>query len=150
MGAGHRLDLGSHIPSRSLHCPSASLLSSDPASQILSGLCCTHSPPTLSWAGRHVVCVPPQGRVVCGGSSSHGCSQRDPPGLPGPAAAWLLQDPPGDQARGQVLVLCLQKRPAEALPGPVWPPLLLLLPEQHPQVCGLVSDVRCTVWCLPV
>lgn len=31
-------------------------------------------------------------------------------------------------------MLGLQKCPAEALPGPVWPSLLLFLSDQHPQV----------------
>uniref|UniRef100_A0A8B9WUD3 TNF receptor associated factor 2 n=1 Tax=Bos mutus grunniens TaxID=30521 RepID=A0A8B9WUD3_BOSMU len=70
------------------------------------------------------------GLVGCG---AHGCSQRDPSRLPGPTAARLLQDSPGDQARGQVPVLGLQERAAQTLPGSVWPSLLLLLPEQHPE-----------------
>nr|XP_042131078.1 TNF receptor-associated factor 2 isoform X2 [Peromyscus maniculatus bairdii] len=74
---------------------------------------------------------------LCGvwGYNSHGCSQCDSPWLPRPAAARLLQDPPGDQVRSQVPVLSLQKHLAEALPGPVWSPLLFLLPDQHPQSC---------------
>ncbi|XP_006497913.1 TNF receptor-associated factor 2 isoform X2 [Mus musculus] len=76
-----------------------------------------------------------QGFVVCGGCNSHGCSQCDFPWLPRTATAWLLQDPPGDQVRSQVPLFSLQKHPAEAFPGPVWAPLLLLLPDQHPQSC---------------
>lgn len=77
--------------------------------------------------------------VWCVGVITHGCSQCDFPRLPRTAAAWLLQDPPGDQIRSQVPVFSLQKHPAETFPGPVWAPLLLLLPDQHPQVCMPLS-----------
>ena len=33
-------------------------------------------------------------------------------------------------------MLGLQERPAQTLPGTVWPPLLLLLPDQHLEVRG--------------